>query len=381
MFVIRSMERGGAERQLCVLAKALVARGHTVSVAVFYAGHSFERDIETGDVRVIDLRKKGRWDVVAFYVRLLRAIRREQPDVLHAYLSVANILCGSMRWLWIKVPVVLGVRASRVTGKRREWLSRLSLYLERVCARSAKTVIANSEAGRRHLGLSDADRAVVINNGIDTEYFRPDLAARTRMRDELQIPTDVRIVGLVARLDPVKDHSTFLRAAARVREHRSDVRFLCVGTINPTYLVELRRLAFGLGLGSALTWIGEKSNMADLYNALDVLCLCSHSEGFPNVLAEAMACGIPCVATDVGDCARVLSEADQVIPPRDPEALAQAIMRSLQDAPSNRELRIDRVRQHFSIAQLVDKTEQVLMRAAGATRIRPFVDTPSLVDE
>jgi glycosyltransferase involved in cell wall biosynthesis len=174
-----------------------------------------------------------------------------------------------------------------------------------------------------------------------------------------------RLVGLVSRLDPVKDHRTFLNAAADVARAREDVRFACVGDGDSQYRHAMQGLAHALGIGDRVLWIGARSDVTAVYSALDVSCSSSASEGFPNAVGEAMACGVPCVVTDVGDCAWLVGDPRLIVPRGDPRALAECIQLVLSLDPVERtrlcgELR-DRVLAQFSVAHLADATERALL--------------------
>jgi len=370
-FLIRSLGYGGAERQLVVLASALRARGHTVSVLTFYPGGELEPELRNAGVRVRSLEKRGRWDIATFLASLRRALREESPDVLHSYLVVPNIVAATIRPLFPRARVVWGERASNMDLSHYDWVSRFSSGLARRLCRVPDLLIVNSRAGFEYAVARGypREKMLVIPNGIDTERFAPDAAARRRVRDEWQVSGIERLVGLVGRLDPVKDHRTFLNAAAQAGRDLDGVRFVCVGDGDPRYRSEMQQTATALGIGDRVSWVGARADMPAVYNALDIACLSSASEGFPNVLAEAMACGIPSVTTDVGDCAWLMPRPDLIAPPGDATALATR-MRSLLDsepretAAIGRELR-ERIVEHFSVASLVSNTEQALFGLFG----------------
>ena len=169
----------------------------------------------------------------------------------------------------------------------------------------------------------------VIPNGIDTRRFSFDGKARTRLRGEWSIPADAVLVGLVGRLDLMKDHPTFLKAAAKLAGRDPRWHFVCVGEGEPEYAVTLETQAVALGLQGRLVWAGPRGDMPAVYSALDLLASTSYGESFPNVIAEAMACGRPCVVTDVGDSARIVDDCGIVVAARDPEAFAAAVARML----------------------------------------------------
>ena len=204
------------------------------------------------------LGKHGRWDNLGFWFRLLRGLRSERPRILHSYLGSENIVGASMKPFLEHTRLVWGVRSSNMDFRRYSRLSRVLFHVECWLSRFADLIICNSAAGRESRAANGfpADRMVVIHNGIDAERFTPDARARDEVRREWGVGADDVLVGLVARLDPKKDHATFLRAAASVLRARSDVRFVCVGGGPEPYRAALAGLASDLGLDERLTWAG-----------------------------------------------------------------------------------------------------------------------------
>lgn len=366
-FLIRSLNYGGAERQLVVLAKGLYDRGHDVVVMVFYPGGPLENELHDGGVRVRVLDKGGRWDVLGFLLRLVLVLREEKPDVLHGYLGVPNILAVLMKPFFRRVRVVWGVRASNMDLSRYDWFARVTYKIECRLARFADLIIANSYAGKdyavRH-GFPK-DKIVVIPNGIDTERFRPAPAARARVRAEWGVPESEILIGLVARLDPMKDHPTFLKAAALLAQERADVRFVCVGDGPKDYKLGLRKMAEDLGLANCLIWAKARGDMSSVYNALDIATSSSYSEGFSNVIAEAMACGVPCVVTDVGDSKLLLGNTGRTVLPASPQILAEALHKLIMLPKPERiamgQLARGRILNRFSVSMLSEQTAGILL--------------------
>lgn len=365
LFLIRSLGRGGAERQLVELATGLRRSGWDVAVACFYAGGAFQRGLERGGVPVIDLRKRGRWDIAGFLWRLWRALREFRPDVVHGYLTVGNLLSLLGHLASPGTRVVWGVRSSFIDRRRYDWLSRATFALSCRMARRADRIIFNSEAGSALHGARGypVDRLVVIANGIDTGRFHFDAASRLRMREAWGVPAHAVLVGLVGRLDPMKDHPTFLQAIARLAGG-VPWRFVCVGDGAAEHAGRLRMQAGELGLADRLVWAGPCEDMVAAYSAIDILVSSSRGEGFPNVVAEAMACGRPCVVTDVGDSAHLVADTGIVVPPGDPAALADGIgrMREWRERDPEAIARAARARvvDLFSTARLVEQSARVL---------------------
>ena len=283
----------------------------------------------------------------------------------------ANIFGALVKPL-VRTKLVWGVRSSNLDPKDLGRAERLFCWLGGALSRfSPDLIVSNSWAGLKH-AQSDgfpAHRSMVIPNGFNTEHFRPDPEARRRVREELGVAESETLVGIVGRLHPMKDHATFLKAAGLLARTRPDLRFACIGPGCTTEANDLTAIANELGLGGKIAWVGPRNDMACIYNALDLLVSSSaYGEGFPNVLGEAMACGTPCVATNVGDSALVLGDAGEVSPPDDPEALHAAAARMLNRIAAG-EVTPERVRSrivdHFSLPRLLDMTEAALLQLCG----------------
>ena len=185
------------------------------------------------------------------------------------------------------------------------------------------------------------------------------------MRAKWKLGEHEILVGLVGRLDPMKDHPVFLEAASNIARVRRDVRFVCVGDGPADYAEALKQHAAALGLTNQLMWVGARDDMPAVYSALDIASSSSsYGEGFSNTTAEAMACGVPCVVTDVGDSALIVGDTGSVVAPGDRDALAAAIQR-LADLPREERRMLGdacrvRVVSEFGIDRLVQRTEQAL---------------------
>jgi glycosyltransferase involved in cell wall biosynthesis len=258
------------------------------------------------------------------------------------------------------------------------WLATWVFRAGAPLSRFADAIIVNSFAGKAHHVAEGyfAKGMIVIPNGIDSQRFRPDPAAGRRMRQEWKVATSERLIGLVGRLDPMKDHVTFLRAAELLARERSDVRFVCVGAGPEPYRTKLQSLSAELSLGARLIWAGPYQDVRAVYSALDIATSSSaNGEGFSNVIAEAMACGVPCVATAVGDSALIVNEPQCIVPPRTPPALAAAWSHLL-DCPRERRMEIGhqarrRIEREYSLERLVDRTEAVLLGVVKRPRPIP----------
>jgi glycosyltransferase involved in cell wall biosynthesis len=367
LFFIRSLDIGGSQSQLAMLASALVQRGHDVAVAVLYSGHVMEGALEAAGVRILRVNKASRWNVAGPLLRLWRLFLTERSDVIYSFLPTQTTLAALLLPPWLPTRLVFGIRAGGMQLDRYDALSALTYRLEAWLSWRADFVIVNARAVRADAvarGLP-AERIAVVPNGIDTDAMRPDAAAGRELRSRWGIGENEFAIGMVARLDPMKDHANFLSAAAAFMQRHPDSRFVCVGDGPAAYRRELEALARSRGLEGRILWAGEIGASRAVYNAFDIAALSSaFGEGFPNAVGEAMACGVPVVATDVGDVAVILGDCGEVVPPRQPDRLSAAWARMRERLSQDGEnLRADvraRILQHYGVNPMVDRSEEVL---------------------
>jgi glycosyltransferase involved in cell wall biosynthesis len=364
-FLIRQLDEGGAQRQLLTLVKELDKTKYNITLVSFYSGGRFSEEVENiSHVRHVCLKKSGRWDMFRFMYHFVSQLRQVNPDILHGYLGLANCLTIFMKLFLPKARMIFGVRASNMDLSHYDWLSRKFYKLECFLSKFADTIIINSKAGYEH-SVSNGfpeNKMVIVPNGIDTEKFKPDPESRSLVRDELGIKNGETLIGLIGRLDPMKGHAIFLKAATIYAKKEENVRFVCVGSGPEPYKKKLVNMAHSFGLSDLLLWLGSRKDMTKIYNALDMVSSSSSfGEGFPNVIGEAMACGVPCVVTDVGDSPWIVGEAGIVVPPNNSEALAEGWDKCLKEDKNENIIQArSRIEKNFSSRQLVQRTEKAL---------------------
>jgi glycosyltransferase involved in cell wall biosynthesis len=299
--------------------------------------------------------------------RLHHALLEDRPEVLHSGLEPTNIL-AALAARESGTPVVWGVRCS---GIGLGWKYSLYLRVGARLRRRAAYAICNSREGfanHRRLGYLP-EHATVIPNGVDLEKFQPLPADRERMRARIGVAPRHILVGLVARLDPVKRHDLFLQAAAAAAAGDPRLRFVCVTPRESPLPPALRALSEAEPLLGRLHWVTAGGDIASWYRALDLFVSTSSSEGFSNSIAESMACGTPCLVTDVGDSALLVGTEGKVVPSGDASALARGML-EIAGHPGTRRRAMgqaarERIVRNFSLDALVHRTEEILSCVAG----------------
>lgn len=369
LFLLRALNLGGAQRQLIALAGGLRRRGHRIVVATFYNDSHYEKKLQDCGVPLYALEKSGRWAIGSFLWKLVRLVKTEEPDILHSYLPVPNAASVLLKPFFPKLRIVCGVRCASDHGEWRR--DRLAWRMDKAAswlARHADLTITNSLAGAayaKNRGVAE-ERMIVIPNGIDVEEFYPDREGGNRLRRAWGVTAEEILVGIVGRLNPVKDHKTFIEAASLLLERNPSFRFVVVGDGTPDYQIELKKLAQEKKAGDHVIWAGIRSDMRSVYSSFDVLCSTSCSEGFSNVIGEAMACGVPCAVTDVGDSARIVGALGVIAPPGSASRMSAGINELLErvryDACLGKKCR-RRIEEEFSLDKMITTTEQALNHA------------------
>jgi glycosyltransferase involved in cell wall biosynthesis len=368
LFLARQLNIGGAERQLVILANELASRGHDVVIASYYPGGALSEKLDTGRVRLISLGKRSRWDLFSLYVNVVRVMRQEHPDVFHGWMHTQNLVATFVRVFFPKVKLFWCLRSANLEMVQ-DGVERFEVWLQSRLSGFADCIVANSMAGLEH-AVSEGiprEKMLFIPNGIDTNVFYPDQAEGMRVRADWGISESAKIIGKIARFDPIKNHPLFLQAAARIAAERSDVHFVCVGHGRDAYLKQLQELTRTLGIEKRIQWIDARPDVRGVYNALDVFCSASFSEGFPNVIGEAMACGRHCVVTDVGDSKLVVGATGITVPSNDVDALTAGLRKKLEASEALNLRARQRILENFTVSHLGDLTEQALLQSIDRT--------------
>jgi glycosyltransferase involved in cell wall biosynthesis len=337
--VITGLRTGGAETMLTKLIEVMDRDRFRQTVVVLQDKGTLGPRIERAGARVIPLNMTGPLDLPKAILRLRSILRKQRPHIVQTWLYHADFVGTLAAQLAGVSPVLWNIRCSNMNFRDYAPTTRLICAALGRMSSLPRLVISNSHTGRKvheQLGYH-AREWRIVPNGFDIERFRPDAERARAFRASLGLDHDVPLIGLPGRLDPMKDHDTFLEAAALLARDTASVRFVLAGTgLNPDnaeFVARVRRR----GLADRVHLLGERSDMEVVMAGLDIVTLCSaYGEGFPNVLGEALSCGALCVATDVGDSALVLGVHGRIVPPRRPEELAGAWRQLLALGPDQR---------------------------------------------
>jgi len=367
-YVIGELTKGGAEYQLHELLRHLDRRLFAPRVFSLTSGGWWAEAIARLGIQVEEIPRRGSADMRRLG-RLRARLRDFAPDVLHTILWPGNSY-GRLAALGLGIPVVIA--AERNVVSYRPW----QVMLERALGHSTDAYLVNCEAIARWLVEHERlapEKMHVVPNGIDLAHlpvFSPD---RQTARRAAGFEPTRPLVAHVGRLEPQKDFSTFLLAAAIVAAELPEVEFLVVGDGGERAALEA--LAAALGLGARVRFVGLRHDVLALLAGVDVLALTSLYEGFPNVVLEAMAAGAVAVATDVGGCRELLTtgETGILVPPRTPAAVASAVLRVLRDPALSRRLAAAarrRVETTFGVEVMAERTAATYLKLLDAKRAR-----------
>lgn len=360
-FIITGLATGGAEIVLHNLLQRLDrAKFDPLVISLTGKGQIGPR-IEALGIPVIALGMRPGLPNPLGLLRLARCLREWRPDVVHTWMYHADLMGGLAARLAGCHKVIWGIHHSNlsISKNKRSTLmvvracACLSPWVpERILACSAHARMVHEAAGYRK------SRMHVIPNGFDLNRFRPDPSARDDVRAELGLAPDVLLVGLIARYDVQKNHVGFIEAAVRIHGALPQVHFVLAGTGVDYTNISLRgAIAAHPGLAEKMHLLGRRDDIPRLMAALDVLASSSDGEAFGNVLCEAMACGVPCVTTDSGGTAEVVSETGRVVAAGDMAGLARGIVALLGLPPQERAAlgarARERVRAHYEIGHVV----------------------------
>lgn len=365
LHIIVGLDIGGAESMLKRLIESKPANiPETVVVTLTSLGVLGEAMRARG-ISVHTLKMLSFWHTLITLWRLIRLIRQSRPQIVQTWMYHADFIGGLAARLAGSCSVVWNVRSTAIPQgplSATYWLVRLcaicSYFIpDRIicCANSAKTA---------HIKLRyAAHKMTVIPNGYDFSAFEFNFNSRSKVRLELGLDDGNIVIGVVGRFDPLKDFQNFVAAAARMTSRRDNIKFMMVGRGNEWSNDTLHGWIEKAGLVQSFCLAGQQTNITCFLSAMDIFCLSSANEAFPNVVVEAMAMGLPCVVTRAGDAADILGDDGFVVPTKDPIALAGALLRMCDLEPADRRIigqkNAKKVREEYGIEKIRQRYEAI----------------------
>jgi glycosyltransferase involved in cell wall biosynthesis len=372
LHIITGLHVGGAELMLKRLVEShhgSVSYRHTV-ISLTSIG-KVGQQLQALGVEVQALGMRSTLDIPRMLWQLMWLIRVSRPDIVQTWMYHADLLGGLSARLAGNRNVIWGIRTTEVkTGG-----SRTSSVVRQLCAHLSgwvpHNIVCAAEASRRaHMVMGyDVARMVVVPNGFDLSRLLATADQRTMLRAHCGFDANDVVIGNVGRFNPDKDHENFVRAAGLLVRQHAHVRFLMIGRGLDADNTELARWIFHTGRPDCFVLLGERADMPVCLAAMDLFCLSSRTEGFPNVVGEAMAMGVPCVVTDVGDAAMLVADTGVVVPRENSVALAQGLEHLLAITPDARQQLAQKAKQRiyaeFTIERARERFEAVYQRTVG----------------
>lgn len=349
--IITGLATGGAERSLYNLLQGGLNETFEAHVISLSNTGTMGPKIAAMGVPIITIDMPIGRPTLSGVIKFRKVIRELQPDLIQGWMYHGNLAATLAYFLLLKkAPLVWNVRHSLYGIENEKRLTQLVIKANRFFSNSPTALLYNSQVSRKQhekFGFS-AEGGRVIPNGIDLKRFSFSSLARQRTRAELAISTDALVVGHVARLHPMKDHALFLKAAVDIAQRHANTHFLMSGRGVSLDDGNLKQ-HIPAALHNRFHLLNERNDVPELMSAMDIFCQSSWSEAFPNVLGEAMAVRLPCVATDVGDSALIVGDYGVMVTPREINALATGIESLLLLSTTDRQLLGEQARKRIEV--------------------------------
>jgi glycosyltransferase involved in cell wall biosynthesis len=329
LHIISGLEIGGAETALYRLIDASQESGYLHSVACLSAAGPISERLVKSNIETHHFPLKQ--SPILELIRLCVLIIRSKPAIVQTWMYHADFIGGVIARICGNAKVIWGVRTTDLVASSSRRTEILRSYCAALSRLVPHAIICAADASRRsHISIGyKASLFHVIPNGFSLTGFSVSSAHREVIRLQFGFSEDHRVVGCVGRFHPAKDHHNFVQAARLVAVKHADVRFLMIGRGLDSHNAELAGWLAQTGVADRFLLLGERSDVPLCLAAMDIFCLPSRTEGFPNVVGEAMAMGLPCVVTDVGDASYLLGDGGVVVPKEDSQLLASGLLRLL----------------------------------------------------
>lgn len=354
---IRCLDIGGAEKQVLEFVKRVDKSRFDVCLATMYGGVMEDEAKRIEGVRYVNLGKKGRFDIFGFLFAYARLINEFAPDTVFSHIGEMNLFS-----LWARVfankrfKLVWTLHSAFVDYRSYGFFFRLLFWLQKVLSRFADKIVCVSRSAYEYHEASGYDmrRAVVVYNGVDTDFFTPSKELGEAFRSQNNISQETFVMGIAARIDRMKGYPLLAQAAKVLLAKHPNLMFVAAGGGDEAIKNECIEI-LGEYTGRFI-WLGFVSDLRGFYNSLNLFCLPSYGEAFGLTVAEAMSCGVPAVVSDAGDMKMILGDERAVFVGGNVDDLTQKLEWAMNEAVPNR----GRIVENFSIVSSVQNTESEL---------------------
>lgn len=370
LLFIGELNMGGAERQFVALARNLSERGIAVAVMLNKSGGEFQQELEQAGIQCHDLKMQGITSLFGYVLRARKVINTFKPSIVYGFMG-SGIKASLLTLLDHNIKVIWGIRSALTEHYYKQNKLRIASFIDRLCSPMPAALICNSQAGAEAIKQRGFRNSCIriVYNGIDTQRFNFNTEQRKIYRELWDVNDSDVVIGMVARLHPDKNHTNALYAISTIIARNPNVKLVLIGAGEDEYVSNLKALAEQLGIAECIVWAGPHKNTAEVYSAFDLQVSSSSTEAFPNVVAEAMAVGLPVVASDVGDCREIIGDKGWIVYPNNSNALAESLDKAI---ASLSQWHKQSVRQHvidnYSINQMAEKTLAVFKEVCEQER-------------
>ena len=373
IYIITGLNVGGAEFVLLRLLMKINKKKYDPLVITLREKGIMGERIERLGINIYNLQIDSIVNLIPGLIRLFRIMRKFKPQIVHTFLIQSALIGGIVAKLFKKVTIIWNIFSNDLSLQSNKFrnvlIFKLCSHLSKIIPN--KIIIDSKAAYLEQKGLGyKCEKMEIIHNGVDINIFSPNKLKRNEYRQQYFEENEI-VIGLIARFHPVKGHDTFIKAISLLKRKINNVKFLLNGSVleinrgggGIIYYKKLMKMIDEEGIKNVIHISDSKLKITDILFACDILVSPSNFESFPNIICEAMASGIPCVVTNVGDCSRIVGDTGVIVSANDPNALANALMRLIK-MPSKDRKKLGnsarlRIGNNFSLSMMVEKYNNI----------------------